>query len=131
MMVFATFGLFAQNSVQNFKVKNKTNQVERTEMLDLLRVKVKAEINNEVQFVVNHFKVSGDYAWFKGDAKRFDGKAIEFSEDAGYDCCHVEGLFKKQDGKWTILEANAFSTDVWWDGIEKKYPKANRIIFKD
>lgn len=124
-------GVIAESPVQNLKSKNQSNQKDRGEMLDLLRAKLKNEFKVEVQFVVNHFKLSGDYAWFKGDAKRVDGKKIELSEEEGYDCCHVESLFQKKSGKWTIVEAVAFSSDVWWDGIERRYSKANPAVFKE
>lgn len=126
-----SFGLYAQAAVLNFKNKNNANQLERIEMLDLLRAKVKQEFNLDVQFIVHHFKVSGEYGWMKGDVKRLDGKKIELSEEEPYDCCHVESLFKKQAGKWTILESGTFSSDVWWDGIEKRNPKINKLIFKE
>jgi hypothetical protein len=98
-------------------------------MLDLLRARIKQEFKQEVHFVVNHFKIGGDFAWFKGDAIRLDGKEFEFSQEGQYDCCHVEALFKKEKGKWTIAESGAFNTDVWWAELEKKYPKANKKIF--
>ncbi|TGL62228.1 hypothetical protein EHQ58_03210 [Leptospira ognonensis] len=131
VIFFLSVGLLAETPVQNLKSKNQSNQKERGEMLDLLRAKLKNEFKLEVQFVVNHFKVSGDYAWFKGDVKRLDGKKIELSEEEGYDCCHVESLFQKQAGKWTIVEANAFSSDVWWEGIGKRYNNANPAVFKE
>ncbi len=108
----------AQAQVKDFKVKNSTNTAERTVMIDLLRNKMKAEFKLEFKYVVNHFKVSGNFAWFKGDAQRKDGKALAL--DDMQDCCHVECLFKKVNNKWTILEYGAFSTDVWYEGIGER-----------
>jgi hypothetical protein len=112
------FAAQAQKAV-DFKTKTSTNTVERTAMLDLLRAKMKTEFQQEFKYVVNHFKVSGNFAWLKADAQRKDGKEISFNEEEAYDCCHVECLFKKVNGKWTISEYGAFSTDVWYEGIQE------------
>ncbi|TGL88750.1 hypothetical protein EHQ68_08925 [Leptospira congkakensis] len=125
-----SIGVFAESSVLDYKTKNTANEKERTYLLDLLRANLSNEFKQEFIFVVEHFKVSGDYAWFRGTAKRKDGKEISLSEDIPYDCCHVEALFKKNNGKWQISEWAAFSTDVWWDGIQARYPKAAKEIFQ-
>jgi hypothetical protein len=111
--------VFAQ-SVQDFKVKNAQNSKERTEMLDLLRNKLMGEYKQEFVFVVNHFKVNAQYAWFMGDAQRKDGKKVQVGQHD--DCCGVQALFKKSGGKWTLAEYGAFPTDVWYAGLEEKYP---------
>ncbi|TGK52717.1 hypothetical protein EHQ99_05200 [Leptospira bouyouniensis] len=129
--IFITVSLTSQQTIQNYKTKSKTNEVERTYLLDLLRARMSNEFKQEFIFVVEHFKVAGDYAWFRGTAKRKDGKDIELPEDIPYDCCHVEALYKKVNGKWQISESAAFSTDVWWDGIQQRYPKASKDIFID
>jgi hypothetical protein len=129
LVLFSFASILSQSTVKNYKTKTEQNEQERTLMLDLLRARIKQEFNQEVQFVVNHFKLSNDFAWFKGDVKRLDGKDFELSEEGAYDCCHVESLFKKQDGKWIIVESVSFSTDVWWTDLSKKYPKADKNIF--
>ncbi|TGM05315.1 hypothetical protein EHQ79_04775 [Leptospira jelokensis] len=130
-VVLISFSLHSQSNVLDYKTKNKTNEVERTYLLDLLRAKLAKEFKQEFVFVVEHFKLSGDFAWFRGVTKRKDGKEIELAEDLPYDCCHVEALFKKVNGKWQIAESAAFSTDVWWDGIQLRYPKAAKEIFQE
>ena len=125
LLLMAGTALNAQ-TVKDFKVKNSTNTAERTIMLDLLRNTMQAEFKMEFKYVVNHFKVSGNFAWFKGDAQRKDGKAINL--DDMYDCCHVECLFKKVNNKWTIAEYGAFSTDVWYEGLQES-SKAPVAIF--
>ncbi len=131
LFIGISFGIYGEPKVVDYKTKNNLNQTHRAELLDLLRSKLKREFKEEVKFIVNHFKVSGDYAWFKGVAEKKDGTNFKILEDYSYDCCHVESLFVKQSGKWKILEAHAFSTDVWWEGIETKYPKANLLIFNE
>ena len=125
LLLMAGSTLSAQ-TVKDFKVKNSTNAAERTIMLDLLRTAMQDEFEMEFKYVVNHFKVSGNFAWFKGDAQRKDGKTLSL-EDM-YDCCHVECLFKKVNNKWTIVEYGAFSTDVWYEDIQAR-AKAPAAIF--
>ncbi len=120
---------FAQ-VVSDYKTKNKTNEKDRTLMLDILRASVYQEFKQEFVFVVNHFKVSQNYAWFMGNAQRKDGKEIVFEDEKEmHDCCHVEALFKKSNGKWYIVESHSFSTDLWYDGIKKRYPETPKAIF--
>ncbi|MFM7682584.1 MAG: hypothetical protein ACKO7P_07535, partial [Bacteroidota bacterium] len=79
-------------------------------MLDLLRTKVKKEFNQDARFSVNHFLVSGNYAWFMGGVTRSDGQRIIFASDY-LDCCHIEALFEKDSkGNWKIAESIAFSS---------------------
>ena len=114
--------------IKDFKVKNSNNAVERTMMLDILRASLYKDYKQEMIFVVNHFKVGNGYAWLKAEAQRKDGKEIKGLGD-GDDCCHVEALFKKTGDKWYLAESAAFSTDVWYEGLEEKYPKAPQAIF--
>lgn len=114
-------------TVIDYKIKNKANEKDRTAMLDLLRDALQKEYKQTFIFVVNHFKVRGDYAWVMADAQRKDGKEIQLDEN--YDCCHVESLFKKKNGKWTILDYAGFSTDVWYYKIWERYEGVPQSIF--
>ncbi|MCF1420764.1 hypothetical protein [Mangrovimonas futianensis] len=116
--------------VIDFKIKTSENATERKEMLDLLRIEVKQDINQEVLFKVNHFKLLGNYAWFKGDAIERNGKELIFPDNS-YDCCHVEGLFMNKNNKWELIEIGLFSTDCWQCGLAKRYPKIPNIIFSE
>jgi len=115
-------------TLRDFKKKTEANAKERTQMLDLLRNDIKNYIEQDVVFVVNHFKVFGSYAWMEGTVQRKDGKEVKLDGDA-YSCCHVEALFKKVNGEWILKENGAFSTDVWYVCIISDYPEANRQIF--
>ena len=66
-------------------------------MLHILRSDLYKEFKQLFTFKVYHFKVSNNYAWFEADAKRKDGNEIVFPDEF-YDCCHVEALFKKNNG---------------------------------
>jgi len=127
ILVFFSQIIIAQN-VKNFKTKTSANKYDRTMMLDILRANLYQEFKQEFVFVVNHFKVSNGYAWFEGNAQRRDRAKINLPDD--YDCCHVEALFKKSNGKWYIIESGAFSTDVWYDGIWEDHDGVPRAIFK-
>lgn len=126
LAIFAMMSMvaFAQ-SAKDYKTKTKENGKERTQLLDILRAHLYPEYKQEFVFVVNHFKVSGNYAFFMGDAQKKDGSKPDIDSDAA-DCCHVEALFVKKQGKWYIDEAVAFSTDLWWAGIweERDLPKS-------
>ena len=61
-------------TLRDFKKKTETNAKERTAMLDLLRTDIKNDLEQDVIFVVNHFKAYGNYAWMEGTAQRKDGK---------------------------------------------------------
>jgi hypothetical protein len=126
-MLLMIFSSSQAQRIMDYKVKNNSNVTDRTMMLDILRAKFYEEYRQEFVFVVNHFKVGNNYAWFKGEATRKDGKSIRLNEME--DCCHVEALFKKIGSKWYIAESVAFSTDLWYDGIQNRYPKAPSAIF--
>jgi endoglucanase Acf2 len=117
-------------ALRDFKKKTETNAKERTFMLDLLRTDIKNNLEQDVIFVVNHFKVYGNYAWMEGTVQRKDGKELKFPDEA-YDCCHVEALFKKVNGSWILKENGAFSTDVWYACIVSSYLEASRQIFSE
>ena len=126
---FFIFFFFSSNAqrILDYKVKNSSNTIERTMILDIFRAKLYEEYKYEFVFVVNHFKVGNNYAWLMADATRKDGKSIRLGD--GEDCCHVEALFKKMGNKWYIAESAAFSTDLWYEGIQDRYPKAPIGIF--
>ena len=115
-------------TLRDFKKKTETNAKERTAMLDLLRTDIKNDLEQDLIFVVNHFKTYGNYAWMEGTVQRKDGKDLKFPDEA-YDCCHVEALFKKINGSWVLKANGAFSTDVWYACIVSSYPEASRQIF--
>jgi hypothetical protein len=133
ILFFIFLGLSIQTAhsqtVQNFKVKNASNQKDRTMMLDILRADLYQNLKQEVVFVVKHFKVAGNYAWFEGEAQRKDGRQIRFPTDGEYDCCMVTSLFKKSNNKWYIVEKDAFCTDVCYWAIATRYPQAPKSIF--
>ncbi len=129
-IIVLSFHYNQAQSIQNFKVKNSYNSSDRTKMLDILRAKLYEDYRQEFVFVVDQFKVGNGYAWLKAQAERRDGRPMRIPDDGnGVDCCGVEALFKKSNGKWYIVESGAFSSDVWYYGIQNRYPNAPAAIF--
>jgi hypothetical protein len=129
-LVFLTLNSIIAQPIQDFSVTTTSNSFERKIMLDLLRTKIKKEFKQDALFSVEHFLVSGNYAWFTGGVTRSDGQRILFPKDSYYDCCHIEALFEKDSkGKWKVAESNAFSTDMWFSCIGIRYPSSNPKIF--
>lgn len=123
--------IFAQTFI-DLKVKSKSNSVERTYLLTLIKKSLKREFKQDFTLVVNKLHVYKNYAWFKGDVQRIDGKAIVFNDSEGfYDCCHAEYLFQKKSGKWIIIEQSPFSTDFIWDEIWSKYKLPRNFLIED
>lgn len=113
--------------LQNWQAKTPANETERKQILDAVRADIHQKGYPEFQFVVNHLQLKDGFAFFKGDAQNADGSAYSTSGEAE-DCCHVEGLLKKENGTWKVLAAAAFSTDVWYACIWNEF-KAPKAIF--
>jgi hypothetical protein len=128
LLLFAAKTYSQNSAVVDYKVKTTANAKERTEMLDALRAYLYKDLKMTLEFVVNRLKVANNYAWFEGTAARKDGKDVKF-EDYAYDCCHAEALLQKRAGKWVVAEGAAFSTDVWYEAIAKRYPAAPKGIW--
>jgi hypothetical protein len=131
ILFFAFTTIGKAQSIRDFKTKSTANSAERTQMLDLVRDGVYDQVGQEVIFVVNHFKVLNNYAYFEGTAQRKDGRSLEQSIDRDNDCCHCGALFKKTNGYWRILESGYFSTDVWCSGLTERYPTVPRAILSE
>jgi len=112
--LLASLNSFGQ-VIESFKKKTSANAKERTLILDIIRASLYQDYKQEFIFVVNTLNVSSQHAWFEGTAVRKDRR--EVVADDYDDCCHVEGLLKRNYGKWYIVALEAFSTDVWYDGI--------------
>jgi hypothetical protein len=130
LLLFTVKAYSQSSAILDYKVKTAANAKERTEMLDALRTYLYKDLKMTLEFYVDHLKVANNYAWLQGSADRKDGKELKFPDDGAYDCCHVEALFQKKGGKWVVAEGAAFSTDVWYEAIAKKYPAAPKGIWE-
>lgn len=133
--LLALFSIFSANleaqTIVDFKVKNASNEKDRTAMLDILRASMYQIQKQQFIYVVDHFKVGGNYAYFTGKAQRKDGKEITFPEDEAHDCCYVSALFVKKAGKWYIEDSCIFPTDACSYGIGSRHPQAPIAIFDE
>ncbi|MBL9153797.1 MAG: hypothetical protein JNK37_14985 [Verrucomicrobiales bacterium] len=107
---------------------------ERTAILDPVRRILESEINQRVVFVVDHLKVDGSWAFFKGTPQTRDGKPINYrgtryeqdSEEADE---ITVALLGKVDGRWTVIQHGFFTTDVWWHRLWERVPGCPSSIF--
>jgi|GEM_PF-645494 len=66
-------------SLKDFKKKTETNAKERTQMLDLLRTDIKNSLEQDVVFVVDHFKVFEKHGFIWGGRwKHYDTMHFEY-----------------------------------------------------
>jgi hypothetical protein len=128
-ILLITSVLTEAQQVLDFKVRSEANSKERTFMLDLMREEISHMDHVEVKFVVDHFKVASNYAWFEGTAQHKDGRTLDFGPDYPGDCCKVLSLFQKNNDVWSIAEFMPFCTDVCQTGIANRFPKTPKGIF--
>lgn len=124
------------NSTQPEANKPANSSPERTAVLDALRIPVSKDLKQEIIFVVDKFKVEGDWAFVAGKPKNKDGgepnwkvtKYQKFIDSGDFE----EGLFallKKTDGKWSVVTYMMNCHDVCYLGWEKEH-KAPKAIFE-
>lgn len=104
----------------------------RAELLGLIRPIAIRDVGAPVVFKVKQFRTNGQYAFFAGDAQRPNGVEIDREKTPlvrrngpsdFWDCCHMEAVFIKQNGRWRVAEASLGSTDVWWETWCGRAPK--------
>lgn len=129
MLVFAG-ATFAQKTYTPEK-----GSKERTAILDALRIPVEKELKQKVQFAVNDFNISGNWAFVSGEPQNMDGGQPDYSKSIYKDEV-AEGMFdnnffallKKVGGKWKVITHAVGCTDVCYIGWDKAY-KAPKAIF--
>ena len=108
---------------------------ERKAILDALRVPVEKELKQKVQFAINDFNVSGNWAFLSGEPQDSDGNrpdysGTEFQEQIEADMFdnNFFALLRKTGGKWKVVTHAIGCTDVcyatWW-----KDHKAPKTVF--
>ena len=103
------------------RVKNESNKTEVIELLEILRADLYTNFKQEFVFVVKDVSFKKNYSWFVGDVQRKDAENIRML-DNNSTCCKVEALFKKNQGVWHFIEAQAFSKHPWYLDLKCKYP---------
>lgn len=106
---------------------------ERTAILDTLRKPVEKELKQEIQFVINDFNVSGNWAFISGEPQTKAGERPDYSKTVYKEQVESDmfdnnffALLKKSGKKWKVVKYYIGCTDVcyanWWE--EYKAPKA-------
>ena len=105
--------------------------VERTAILDALRVPVEKAFKQKIVFVTDNFKVQGTWAFVSGEPTLQSGgppslKNTKFAEYADAYDNNFFGLLRKTGGKWKVVTHAIGCTDVcyldWW--TRYRAPKA-------
>ena len=106
---------------------------ERKAILDALRIPVERDLKQRVEFVVENFKVQGNWAFIGGSPQNNNGAQPDYSttkyaalvESGAFDN-NFFALLKKTAGKWKVATYAIGCTDVcftdWWSRY--KAPKA-------
>lgn len=106
---------------------------ERTAILSALRAPVEKDLKQKVQFNVDNFRVSGNWAFLSGAPQNMSGgrpnyRGTPYQEaiDAGMFDNNFFALLRKTGGKWKVVTFAVGCTDVcyatWWK--DYKAPKA-------
>jgi hypothetical protein len=106
---------------------------ERTEILNALRAPVEKELRQKIQFVIEHFNVSGSWAFVSGEPQnaaggRPDYRGTKYQSAIDNDMFdnNFFALLKKNGRKWKVVTRAIGCTDVcyatWWRNY--KAPKA-------
>lgn len=108
---------------------------ERTAILDALRAPVEKELKQKIQFSIDNFKVSGNWAFLGGTPQNMSGGRPNYRNTPYWEAIN-DGMFdnnffallRKTSGKWRVVTYAIGCTDVcyatWW----KQY-KAPKAIF--
>lgn len=132
--VLVLVALVGSVSAQEAYTPEKGSKV-RKDIVDALRVPIEKELRQDIIFIVNELKVSGDWAFFQaipqkpgGGLPDFSGTEYQEAIDGDYFDNNVNSLLKRSGGKWKVVTYQIGCTDVcyalWW----KEY-KAPKTIF--
>jgi hypothetical protein len=127
ILVFAC-GAFAQTVHTPEK-----GSAERKAILNALRAPVEKELKQKVQFAIDNFNVSGNWAFLSGEPQdtngnrpNYEGTPFQEAIDADMFDNNFFALLKKTGGKWRVVTHAVGCTDVcyatWWK--DYKAPKA-------
>ena len=98
---------------------------DRKAILDTVRPLAERDLGAPIEFIVGELNVAGAWSFVALTAQRPGGGAIDryktpFARRNGeeavsmFDCCHVEAVLHKTDGKWHVVESGVGTTDVWY-----------------
>jgi hypothetical protein len=120
MKLCLALSLIANMAIAQDKVTSPAQGTpERKAILDTLRPTLEAELKAELVFVVSDIRASADWAFVMAQPQRKDGKKLNGKNIYGEHWEHMDGLtltavLRKKTNRWTLLEYQVGSTDVWW-----------------
>lgn len=129
IFIMAT-GAFAQSAYTPEK-----GSAERKAILDALRVPVERELKQKIVFVIDSFRVQGNWAFIGGQPQNGEGERPNYTGTPYQEAVESDmfdnnffALLKKAGGKWRVVTRAIGCTDVcyvtWW-----KDHKAPKVIF--
>lgn len=127
--------IFAFGATAQTVYTPKKDSDERKLILNTLRVPVEKELKQKIQFAVNDFNVSGNWAFVGGEPQNMKGgkpnyKGTIYEEEVreGMFDDNFFALLKRTGKKWKVVTYALGCTDVcyatWW----KEY-KAPKVVF--
>jgi hypothetical protein len=131
LAIILAFGLtsaFAQTAYTPAK-----GSAERAAIMTIFRMPIEKELKQKVQFSVEHFKVSGGWAFLSGAPQNmsggrpnYKGTPYQSAVEVGAFDNNFFALLRKTGGKWKVVTYAIGCTDVcylsWWK--DHKAPKA-------
>ena len=95
---------------------------ERVNLMNALRDKVRGELGGNAVFVVSELRSNGEWAFASVEPQWPDGAAINprttplyrRDPDWPFDGLRTEAIWKKENGRWSVVAHAIGSTDVWW-----------------
>lgn len=109
------------------------SSTERKAILAALRVPVEKELKQKIQFSIEHFNVSGNWAFLGGAPQNMKGGKPDYRGTIHQEAIDADAfdnnffaVLKKTGGKWKVVTYAIGCTDVcyatWWKDF--KAPKA-------
>ncbi|MFZ1699999.1 MAG: hypothetical protein WBO10_09070 [Pyrinomonadaceae bacterium] len=128
-VIFSVAGIAVGQSVYT----REKSSTERKAILDALRVPVEREMRQKIIFVVDNFKIQGNWAFVSGTPQNSTGGPPDLSitrRNEGEDMFddNFFGLLKRTGGKWKVVTHALGCTDVCYANWWKKY-RAPKAIF--
>ncbi len=96
--------------------------VERVELMNALRHRVRSELGGEATFVVSELRSNGQWAFAVTEPQWRDGRSIRLEHtplyrsnpDQPIDGLRTEVIWKNDNGRWRVYQYVIGATDVWW-----------------
>ena len=114
----------------------KPGSAERKALMDALRPLIEKKVKRPVTFKVDALKVQGNWAFLRGVPLQKNGKPMDYRgtvyaqaiKEGAFDDW-VCALFKREKGRWRVVNHALGATDVPYDGWDEQYG-APPAIFK-